>query len=123
MSSIKPSDLWNTNKSCQKEEEFHHLPFEGRAVTDSVHERFRLNLVYCSDCDEEFNGDSVSISKHFDNDHQSDLICPYCPGKVYYYYNNKNNDIKSKKIFYHKCKDWIKKWQPISTIMKSNEYS
>jgi hypothetical protein len=79
----------------------------GRAVTDAVHERFRLNFIYCDNCQVKIIGNGISIHKHFNTSHPSILNCIYCPGKVFHYFKDDVN--KSNKFYYHRCRDWINK--------------
>lgn len=111
MSTNRGSSVSNVDRLTRQVERspVESLENSGRAVTDAVHERFRQNFVYCDDCKEKFIGNSISISNHFNKSHRSSINCSYCPGKVFYYYTVKNDDNKSEKFYYHKCKDWLKK--------------
>ncbi|KAJ8679516.1 hypothetical protein QAD02_015303 [Eretmocerus hayati] len=80
---------------------------DGRAVTDAVHERFRYDSVFCDNCKEQFIGNEISISQHFNKSHPADVKCIYCSGKVYSYYKVRDDDNKAKKIHYHRCRDWL----------------
>ncbi|XP_046827823.1 uncharacterized protein LOC124428136 [Vespa crabro] len=75
-------------------------------VTDSVHERFREGHVYCDICKIYVVRNSKEISKHFNNNHPSTIMCHYCKNKVFKYRDLRNvdSDIKeSREFIYHKC--------------------
>lgn len=106
----RPSTFDNNHESSQPNDRLAYgFSEEGRAVTDAVHERFRENLVYCDNCKEKFIGNGVSIQKHFNKSHPTDVYCIYCTGKVFYYYKVKNENDKAEKFYYHRCRDWLTK--------------
>lgn len=75
-------------------------------VTDSVHERFRDDYVYCDICKIDFVRNGKEISKHFNNNHPSTMTCHYCKNKVFKYRKSRNVDFDSKEFeefIYHKC--------------------
>ncbi|KAK9301132.1 hypothetical protein QLX08_006458 [Tetragonisca angustula] len=79
--------------------------YSDRAVTDSVHSRFRSSGVYCNTCNINVIGNHSAIESHFNNSHPSKEFCCYCRGKVFTYIQMSNDDCmeKPKYIVYHKC--------------------
>ncbi|XP_011868727.1 PREDICTED: uncharacterized protein LOC105562472 [Vollenhovia emeryi] len=80
--------------------------YEGRVVTDSVHERFRQKRVYCDGCGRDIPGNEAAIRMHFDDSHPSDRHCCYCKGRVFVYRKITAVDggESSESFVYHKCK-------------------
>lgn len=81
-----------------------------RAVTDSVHSRFRSSGVYCDTCNINIIGNHSAIESHFNSSHPSKEFCCYCRGKVFTYIQTPNDNCleKPKYIVYHKCTSTIK---------------
>lgn len=76
-----------------------------RAVTDSVHSRFRSAGVYCDTCNINVIGNHSAIESHFNSSHPSKEFCCYCRGKVFTYIQMSNDDCmdKPKYVVYHRC--------------------
>lgn len=74
-----------------------------RAVTDSVHERFRKKLVRCKICDCFVPGSPTAIRKHFGDSHPSKDRCLYCNEKVFVYLLISEDGTTGEAEVYHKC--------------------
>lgn len=82
-------------------------PCASRAVTDSVHGRFRGTQIYCAICDLELAGNPTVIKTHFNDSHPSIEYCRYCQGKVFRYTQVPVSGLQNKDLIkeevYHRC--------------------
>ncbi|KAL0122401.1 hypothetical protein PUN28_007254 [Cardiocondyla obscurior] len=87
------------------EDDMDQREYEGRVVTDSVHERFQQTRIYCNICNRDIIGNEAAIRKHFNDIHPSSKHCCYCKGKVFTYQKITTIDDKehSEDFVYHKC--------------------
>lgn len=88
----------------------------GRAVTDSVHERFRKIFVRCNICNCSIPGSPTAIRKHFGESHPSNDRCVYCNEKVFTYVLVSEDETTQEEKVYHKCSRTERKLEEDDTL-------